>query len=49
MMIEKLVIGIVMTVQMIGMTVQQSILNHTMQGKVDNWILRFGNMLEQLV
>lgn len=67
MMIEKLVIGIVMTIQMIGiamtvqmidivmmvqmtgMMVQQSILNHTMQMKVDNWILRFGNTFVQQV
>jgi len=58
MMIERLVIGIVMTVQMIGivmtvqmigMMVRQSILNRTMLVKVDNWILHFGNMFVQLV
>jgi hypothetical protein len=48
MMIERIVIGIVMTVQMIGMMAQQSILNHTMLVKVDSWILRFVNMFVQL-
>lgn len=58
MMIERLVIGIVMMVQMtgiviaiqmIGMMVQQWILNRTMRMKVDNWILHFVNMSVQLV
>jgi len=48
MMIEQIVIGTVLMVQMFGMMVQQSILNHTMLVKVDNWILRFVNMFVQL-
>lgn len=48
MMIEQIVIGTVLMVQMVGMMVQQSILNHTMLVKVDNWILRFVNMFVQL-
>jgi len=36
MMIEQIVIGTVLMVQMVGMMVQQSILNHTMLVKVDN-------------
>lgn len=48
MMIEQIVIGTVLMAQMVGMMVQQSILNHTMLVKVDNWILHFVNMFVQL-